>query len=400
MGSREIPTRLMSLGVSSLAVATGFSLGQSNVARDVAGLGPSLLRPPSGATERVLRPMYEANDAGAFADAVISHTLLTPRLSYDDVHRLPSATRADLRRMVVAACALPEPASATDDSLLAAMRERDKWLERRSAGNAASLASYVAGWLDEMRERAHAAVRGADLGKVIAAAVQTAAEAGEAAELILKVYDEQPLAFVVLEAHVESSFELLVGAAEHGDHVLADMLQTAVIADRDFVAASHDAVQASGSLTDGQKEELAVGLAALQHGHPRAACPLLMGGVEGAIWTAAARETIIDTDRYLLKTEAPGRPKMRLATSVNNLLDGQHGLQVGSHYRHFLHDKLFNGRGHDLRHGRTHEGAEEYAKWAFVALLGWLDRSDKTEFMEQVGDRFDATLERALAKAA
>lgn len=370
-----------------------------NIVRDVPVVGICELRLPTLATERVLWPFYDDKnaDANAFVDALVSHTLLSPRLSYDDVRTLAPSVRTALRAAVAAVCALPVASSSSDRALLDAMRARRDRLTSAAVESPASFPLFIGRWLDEMRERVHASLRGADVGKTVLAFAQRLSEAGEVARRVVQVYDEQPLAFVLLEAHFENSFELLLDTVEQGDHILADIVQSALVADGRFMAAARAAVGQSGSLSDAQKEKLSLGLEELTNGHWNSSCCLLMGGVESAIWTGATREGVIDSERRLLNTATRGRPKLRIAKSVNNLLDEGCGLLIGGHLRHFLHDKVFSGPGHELRHGRSHEGADEYSKWAFVALLGWLDCWDNTDFMTQVGDRLDAALEPALA---
>lgn len=370
-----------------------------SILRELPEVGLCSLRVPTFATERVLWPFYddEAADASEFVDALVSHTLLSPRLSYHDVHELPASVRAALRQAVAATCSLPAAAGGSDAGLLAAMRARRNDLAHATANRSASFSAFVGQWLEEMRERLHAWARGADVGKTVLAFAERLSEVGELARRVVEVYDQHPLAFVLLEAHCENSFELLLDAVEHGDHVLADAVQSAMVHDCRFMTSAAEAVEQSEVLTAEQKDELSLGIQALSEGRASAACRLLMGGVESALWAGAIREGVIDSERRLLKTAGPSRPRMRIATSVNSLLDEAAGLVISSYYRHFLHDKLFNGQGHELRHGRTHDGADEYAKWAFIALLGWLDRWEHTDLMVGAGDRLDALLELPVA---
>jgi hypothetical protein len=116
-----------------------------------------------------------------------------------------------------------------------------------------------------------------------------------------------------------------------------------------------------------------------------------MGAVEGMVWDAARRDGVLNDRRELLKTAGP-RPRLRVATSVNTLLDEDVSLALEDDLRLFLHAQLWDGHGHNLRHGRVRGDERAYALWALVALCGLLERESGSRLMNDVADRIDASV--------
>jgi hypothetical protein len=79
-----------------------------------------------------------------------------------------------------------------------------------------------------------------------------------------------------------------------------------------------------------------------------------------------------------------------LAKGVGTLLRKDGGLPVGTDLAVFLLGAVFDSLGNDIRHGRAICGHETTSAWAFVGLLGWLDKYADTSFMTDVTNRFRA----------
>lgn len=377
-----------------------FDATPRQLTRDITDLGDCVVRRPTLAVERVLAGFYfsEQPDATSFVDALLSHTTLTPRLSYDDVAALPPDSRAGLRRLVASVCDLDESSGSSDRKLLDAMLERHRRLTNQTRATSQGFAFWVADVIHDMRERAHAAVRGPDVGRMVQHWTQRAIEVGDQARQLIAFYEAQPLGFVVGEVQAGRSFELLLDAAEHGDHIVVSALDGAIL-NRGFRDQICAAIQDADFLESPQQEELTDATELLQRRRFASSCRLLLGAVEGLVWDAARREGVVNDHRELSKTARPGRPKLRIATSVNALLDEQVGLQLDDDLRLFLHAKLWDGHGHDLRHGRVRGGEHAYALWALIAMCGLLDRECNSGLMCLVGDRIDASVGEELARA-
>jgi hypothetical protein len=372
-------------------------------------LGISQLRAPSMAVERVLSSYYADSeaDAHAFVDALLSHTLIAPRLSYDDVAALPPDVRAALRTAVAEAADLPlvhgpgtRPA-ATDVALLAAMRDRFDRLARdlqQARDPARFLFAPAQRFIDGLRdveERVHAGLRGRDPTELLNQWLARISELGEWARIYAEFVEAQPLGFIIMEMRAGEGLELLVDAEEQGEHVVADVVERALIRDDGFLGRVDDAIEAAASLDDPHRDELREAMDALHAGKPWAVpCGQLLGGVEGMLWRAAEREGVIDDKRNLLKTADGGRRAPRIARNVNQLLDERVGFErVGSHLRRFLDDVLYDGVGHHHRHRRAQsESHREYACWGFVGLCGWLDRTERKGLMLHAGRLLDEAL--------
>jgi hypothetical protein len=376
---------------------------QEPVAHDVPELGLCYMRAPTFAVERILSPFYANTDSDPreFVDVLLSHTLIAPRLSYDDVHALADNVRSELRAAAARAARLPEePAGAlgpadSDKALLNAMRERfERFAEQlnESVDAARSLFIPTQSFLDalhDVRERIHAAARGRDVAEMVRGWIERLVELGEVAGLAVRFFETQPLGFVVIDMTAGEAFDLLMDAAEKGDHVMADAVEQALIQDDGFMDLVCGAIRDAATLDEAHKAELLAGVRSLAGQEPFAvSCRLLLGGIEGTIWLGAEREGVTDRDRSLVKTSA-GRPKALHARNVNLLLDDRWGLDLSDDYRLFLDDQLFDGHGQDLRHGRANRGHREYAYWALIAVCGWLDRCEETELMHSVGEHLD-----------
>ena len=294
--------------------------------------------------------------------------------------------------MAAEACRLHPDAAATDDALLFAMRSRWARLARDAQSLSRSFAVRISEVLADTRARMYAATRGFDIGRWIAELAEEASRFSEDLGRAVDFYEQHPLHVVVQQALFRNAMHLLVETQEHGNQIVAELLANDIGKDAEFLDAVGEAVVQAPHLSREQKEELCDGITALREERYAPATRLLMGGLESAIWARAASDGVIDDDRRLLKSAATGRPKLRVAKSVNNLLDERLGMELRSDLRLFLHAQLFDGHGHDLRHGRTHARVEEYAVWALVGVCGWLDRNGDCRFMSEIGHRIDDAL--------
>ncbi len=368
---------------------------------DVLGLGPCTVRRPTLAVERVLAVFYESDkpDEGAYVEALLSHTTLSPRLSYDDVAALAPEARMGLRELIGSVCELSPTSASSDSALLTAMGERQHLLIHRAQATAGDFSRWLSEVVGGLRERAHAAARGPDTAAIVERWTRRLAEAGERAQAVLDFKEQQPLGFVVAEVHLEESFELLLAVAEHGDELMVATLESALVTP-EFVELVRTAVEQPGLLDASQQEELGTGLELVLQRRWAAACRLLMGATEGMVWDAARREQVVNSSQQMLKTAHPRRPQPRRASSVNGLLDEQCGLNLEDDLRLFLHAQLWDGRAHDLRHGRVRGGERAYALWSLIALCALLDRERGARFMHEVADRIDAAVASPAASSA
>lgn len=376
-------------------------MSRRTITTAVPGLGIAIVAAPTSADERFFaRSYYGESDAVAsdFVDAAVSHTTRSPALSYGDVAALAQTSRAALRLALADACGLGAAASATDEALFLAMRERSGQLAERSREQTTNLLDLLVGLSDELRTRARAAARGPDVERVIGEWGRRVKEAGDQSRQLIEFYEQQPLGFVVSEMRLDASLELLLDAAEKGDHVVLQAVEEAVLADGMFLDEVRAAVSAAACLTPAQRDELEIGLEALLSRRDAPACRLLMGASEGALWTGADRQGVVNERNELIKSHRPGRPQLRRATSVNSLLDEDVGIRLTEDFRLFLRNQLWDGHGHSLRHGRVDTRVREYSVWALIALCGWIDQEERTYLMGSIGKRLDAAL--GLADAA
>jgi hypothetical protein len=122
-----------------------------------------------------------------------------------------------------------------------------------------------------------------------------------------------------------------------------------------------------------------------------------MGAIEGAVWVGARRQSVVDDQNRLIKSDRPGRPQLRLARSVNNLLDEKVGVSITEDFRLFLHQQLWDRHGHSLRHGRVETRLREYSVWALIAICGWIDQEERSYLMGSIGEGLDTALATAAA---
>lgn len=355
---------------------------------EVPELGLCQLAKPSAAIDRVLSKYYEdpeGADAGEYVDALISHVVRSPRLSYDQVRDLPDPVRTELRL----ACAVHAgvglaPDSVTDRRLLVAMAERFGRQESQpSPGGVLGFFRSMGGWSEQLGAKVHHKLRGVPVEVAMQAFSDAFEEFRQDQERKLDEVRRQPLFFIV--AHLPASYarSLLFDTPED----IATVVREGVMADPDFLDDVEQAVLDAPHLDEPQRDDLLKGLKGIRAGDPYA-CRHLLTGVEGGLWLAAEDEGVIDGDRYLLRSKKKNEPFARNFGRFLDTDDG--GLDVGDDYSWFLRRAAYDDHGQAIRHGRARTGHELHSVWSFVALLGWLDRFAGTAFMSEVTDRFMA----------
>ncbi len=369
--------------------------------RAVPGLGLCSFVAPSRAVERLLVETYasaETRNPHEFVDALVSHTLVSPRrLSYEEVSGLPEQARRELRGGCAEAADVVGKAGqgaphASDDALLAAMVARYHRLTTVHAQPAGGLLGFLqsmaSAW-DAFGVRLHHGVRGADPVDVLDAWREGLDATLEELGRELTQIQREPLFFVVEHLGINTVRDLLYQRPSDVEELVSDY----VIADRALLAQVEQAVADAPYLDEPQRVDLQRGIEELRVADPYA-CRRLLAGVEGALWLTAEAQGVIDSSRQMLRT---GKPSPPTATSIGWLLRERGGLKPGKTFAWFLLNAVFTERANDIRHGRARSGHQSASVWSFVALLGWLDRYAGTGFMYAVTQRLSSTAETAAA---
>ncbi|HEX2161647.1 MAG TPA: hypothetical protein VHF88_07485 [Thermoleophilaceae bacterium] len=349
-------------------------------------LGLCQLTKPSPAIDSVLSSYYEDPehaDAGGYIDALISHVLRSPRLSYDEVRDLADPVRAELRVAcaVYAGVGLP-PERLTDRRLLVAMAERfRRQASQPSDGGFLGFFRSLQGLGEHAAAQLHHRLRGVPFEVAAQAVADAFEDFRKDQERKLDEVRRQPLFFIVADLPVSDARWLLFEAPEN----IATLVRETVMTDPTFLDNVERAVLDAPHLDEPQRDDLLKGLKAVRNGDPYA-CRHLLAGVEGGLWLAAEDEGVIDSNRLLLRSKKKNEPFARNFGRFLDTDDG--GLDVGDDYSWFLRRAAYDEQGQAIRHGRARIGHADYSVWSFVALLGWLDRFSGTTFMYEVTDRF------------
>lgn len=372
----------------------------------VDGLGSCEFRQPTAAVDRFLAPYYDAANIGSareFVDSAASYLIFSPRLSPSDVGGLSEPARAAIRSGVAEAVGLsaPRAAAKSDQQLFAAMRER--WrdlagqLEEMFGGLRLLFAADGGSIAQELWDGIRTQAQAVDIRQLLATAAQGAAEFTAQWRAVAWLYEENSLTFPLGRMRSNAAFNLLLDARDRGDEVVVAALERA-LQDPGLLDAVHAAISKAEGLHVSHRVEFLSGLEGFRNGREWAGiCGQLLGSLEGALWMLAEKEGVIDTHGQLLRStvQAPNRPKLRIAKSVNRLLDVKVGLDLDRYLRLYLNDRVFDGTGHGLRHRRSHSGHRAYSVWALVGAIGVVDRVEGTRLMDAVGQQLDALLAEA-----
>ena len=343
----------------------------------------------------VLRDAYlaaDATDHSAFVSALISHAvvfrefrpetaaLVGRRLDYREAAELSDDDRGAVRSAIAESLGSPSARKAPSDAelvdmLLSSGLSSDPASDEGPAGLLRALFDAVEGW----GARLHHAVRGVDPLVIAEAVGETAREALDDLRRELDLVRQQPLFFVVADLPVSKVRELLFARP----HEIEGLIVDRILPDHDLLAQVTASVEKAPVLGEPQREDLRRGLDGLRTSDPYA-CRHLLGGLEGALWLTASAHGIIDGDRRLVHSKRPRHMQVR---GVSGLLRKDGGLPVGTDLAIFLLGAVFDDRGNDIRHGRATSGHRTASAWAFVGLLGWLDKFAGTSFMADVTTR-------------
>jgi len=218
------------------------------------------------------------------------------------------------------------------------------------------------------------------------AALQEAAD-----ELLgeLEALEADPYAFLFEEMICGTGVSLRLLIEREGDRLLADALEESL--HEDLLGQAIVAVESVPYLSPAQRERLVAGLLALRSPgeHWTEPCDRLVLGLDGALWETAEAEGVATEHGHLLRH--PTQLKVR---GPNQLLTQRHGLKLDPHLERFLDRRLFDGKGHGLRHGRGGQGHRVYALLAASGLLGWLDHTLDTDLVSDLARRLDTWVER------
>jgi hypothetical protein len=94
------------------------------------------------------------------------------------------------------------------------------------------------------------------------------------------------------------------------------------------------------------------------------ACPPLLHGLEGALWSVARAEGVINHQQALIT-----RPT-KSVRSVEGLFKY---LSAAPAYLTFLRRQVFGTTGDPFRHGDADEGQRRQVLFGIAALVGWLE---------------------------
>jgi len=205
----------------------------------------------------------------------------------------------------------------------------------------------------------------------------------------LTAYEADPYAFFFDEMVWGTGESLRHLITREGDRLLVDVLEE--VLDEDLSEQATTAIGSAPYLSSAQRERLVAGLHALHAPteHWTEPCDRLLVGLDGALWAVAEATGVANEQGHLLH-----HPRQRKATGPNGLLDPKHGLVLDPSFRRFLDHRVFDGRGHALRHGRGDHGHRTYALLAASAVLGWLDHHADTELMLTLAKRLDTWTEQ------
>ena len=364
--------------------------GRRTQSREVPGLGACLLREPTSAMDRRFVD-WSDEDHRSLANRVAAALLARPSLSPEAVDALEPDTRTALLDIVVdllgGAGRSIDPSLRSDDRVLVALAERRK-------GHVAAVVELqqalevVASPGDAVRR----AVEGWTNG--ITAALRTLRTKLAVAAQTLEADLGRPIALITDGMILGPAIALAVQARVRPQAV-TDALEDAVLDPQVLLVVRELVVP---ELRPSAQAQLAVALDALAE-PPRAwfaAAPLLLCALEGELWAAATAQGVIDADRRLKSPERPARVQRRLATSAGHLLQPQAGMAIDARLARFIDRCVFDGDGHDVRHGRAQDAHREKALVALFALICWTHPSVDAVPRRAIAERLDRAAPPAL----
>jgi hypothetical protein len=348
-------------------------------------------------TLRVLREKFlppGSPDSSGFATALISHAVIFReldideavlhgrRLTYAEAASLPGTDRAVILTMLARVAGVPTADAAlvtTDDALGEALERHGAFREQEPAQGFFGFMRSLFDGSESLNARIHHAVGGADIIDVATAVGESVQETLRDLRRELDDLEQRPEFFVLRDLPVSIVRVLMHERPQDIEPLVA----ACVMNDDSLVGLASEAVASAPYLGGPQQEDLVRGLTAVERGDIYA-CRHLLAGLEGALWLTARREGVINAERHLVNSQKP--PGLH-AKGVNVLLRPDGGLKVGTSFSIFLLAGVFNDTGNDIRHGRAEGGHESHTLWAYIGVLGWLDRFAGTTLMRRVRER-------------
>ena len=193
-------------------------------------------------------------------------------------------------------------------------------------------------------------------------------------------YERDPRSFLYDEMVSGPAVVLIAAVRLKGEAVLIDGLEWAW-GEGDLASRASASLPESPYLTPSHRTQLSAGLEYLNDKDWTLACTLLMTGVEGALWATAEAVGSVDAGRRLVISPQQGR----ILRSPNSVATEALS-DLSPSFSRYLDRQLFDGRGHDLRHGRGNQDERAHALFAASAILGWLDHYNDTGLMSELGE--------------
>jgi len=358
-------------------------------------------------TLRVLREKFlppDSPDRAGFATALISHAVIVReldvdeavlhgrRLTYAEAAALPEADCAVMLAMLAEAFGVPAADAGritSSDALVLALERHGAFREQEPAQGILGFVRSLFDGSESLGARVHHAVGGADIVDVVTAVSESVEETLRDLRRDLNDLEQRP-EFFVLRDLPASTVRVLM---HEGPQEIEPLVAACVMNDDSLVGLASEAVASAPYLCGPQREDLARGFAGVERGDVYA-CRHLLAGLEGALWLTARQEGVINAERHLVNSK---RPPGLHAKGVNALLRPDGGLEVGTGLSILLLAGVFNDTGNDIRHGRAESGHESHTLWAYIGVLGWLDRFAGTALMRRVRERLHDELRQSRA---
>lgn len=201
-----------------------------------------------------------------------------------------------------------------------------------------------------------------DLGRFMEQLRDVARELEDEAE-VLRRWESSALWFLLSLMSVRAVRPLLDMDGDALETTVLDALEGAV-RDAGFGQELVAAVSRCETLTTSQRHHLLHGLDHARRGEWLDASPPLLDGLEGAFWSAAREQNVINSDRYLVEQPT------KLIKGVDALFKR---LPLPGEYATFLRRRVFGTTGNAFRHGDAEGGERRQVLFGVAALAGWLE---------------------------
>lgn len=193
----------------------------------------------------------------------------------------------------------------------------------------------------------------------------------------LRRWENSALWFLLSLLTVRSARPLLALDGDALEMAVLDALESAVRDDA-FASELLAAAARCEMLTAAQRHHLAHGLQHARHGDWLDASPPLLDGLEGAFWSVARSQDIINSERRLVAQPT------KVVRGVESLFNR---LPVAGDYATFLRRRVFGTTGDPFRHGDADGGERRQVLFGIAALAGWLEEFAAEPVRRALGTR-------------